>query len=378
MKIAFVIQDTGKLYGAERVTLQLISWLRNEPELDVVLCLIKETRLGLAHSDIVEMAKVLQIPVSEFEVGHAFSLSLVRRLRAFCKAESIDVFHASGTKAVFHALPAVMGLKTHCVSTVHGWLFRRELKEQLYGVIERFVLRRCSRVIVLSRYYQHLLLEQRILSERLVRIPTGIEMTPAKEKRSSDSLEIKVGFAGRMSEEKQPEIMLELAEKSKTWSLPIKFYLAGDGHLLDALKKDVDRLNLNEVVEFVGYVPSETFLPKLDVLINCSKIENLPYSLLEAMRLGIPVIAFDVGGVEDLVENGETGFLIPAGDVNEMAEKLKTLISDRTLLQKMGVGSRQRIAEKFRPERVVKAHKELYESCLSHPKGGSERKFQKK
>jgi glycosyltransferase involved in cell wall biosynthesis len=95
--------------------------------------------------------------------------------------------------------------------------------------------------------------------------------------------------------------------------------------------------------------------------------EGLPISILEAMRAGLPVVASDVGGVREEVVEGETGFLVPRGDVRAASDRLGLLLADPTLRERMGSAGRRRYEDIFSLGRMLKKTLEVYRDALGDP-----------
>ena len=91
-----------------------------------------------------------------------------------------------------------------------------------------------------------------------------------------------------------------------------------------------------------------------------SRSEGAPFSILEAMAAGLPVVATDVGGVRELVADGETGLLVPAGDPARLAEALRSLLADPALRRRLGAAGHARARERFDLRALRDAHLELY------------------
>ena len=125
MKIAFLMQDVGAMYGAERATLDLIARLKGAGE-QVCVLLIDEERLGLERSDFRDAVSASGISCARLRTGAAFSPSLIRRIRGAAAEFSADVVHTIGPKATLHGFLAMRNTRVKLCSTVHGWLFRRD------------------------------------------------------------------------------------------------------------------------------------------------------------------------------------------------------------------------------------------------------------
>ena len=137
--------------------------------------------------------------------------------------------------------------------------------------------------------------------------------------------------------------------------------IAGDGPDRAAVAAEVERLGLGGTVELLGTrddVPA--LLADADVFVLASDSEGLPMSVLEAMAAGLPVVASAVGGVPELVLDGETGILVGPRDTAALAGALARLVADSALRDRLGAAGRLRVEREFSLERFEREHLELY------------------
>jgi glycosyltransferase involved in cell wall biosynthesis len=236
----------------------------------------------------------------------------------------------------------------------------------LYDAIDRWCLRRCDRVICLSRHYERLLGDAGIRRDRLVRIPSGLRDLPASlpPGSSSPGSPVTFGMMGRFSEEKNHRLFLRAAAKVARERPGTRFLLAGTGPLEERLRAEADRPGLRDSLVFPGYLPVETFMAQIDVYVICSRIENLPYSILEAMAWGKPVIGTHVGGVPDLIIPGKTGFLTPPGDVTDLAGEMMRLVDEPATRAVLGAAGRLRVEQEFSLPVCAERHVSLYRELV--------------
>ena len=363
MRIAFLLQDTGRIYGAERATLDLVQGLRSAG-LQVAAWLIEESRLGLEKSDLKAAIVGAGVECASMPVHTPFSRDLLRMLRMKVAAEKPDVLHTIGPKATVHVAWALRG-RLPLVTTVHGWLFRPDFKERFYEWLELRAFRRFDRVITLSRHYEQWL-SARVGAGRVVRIPSGFDARAVSEAGVEPGPPRMVfGMLGRLSWEKNHELFFRAARRFLDGGGAARFLVAGEGlerSRLEALRAE---LGLETAVEMAGYVASEEFFRRVHVLVQCSRMENLPYSIMETMARERPVLATRVGGLPDLVEDGVTGFLVEPGDDAALAERMKRLADDPGLAVRMGKAGREKLERGFSPRRCIEEHIRLYQALPS-------------
>ena len=148
-------------------------------------------------------------------------------------------------------------------------------------------------------------------------------------------------------------------------SIPWTLDLVGDGPGLPAAAELAQELGIGHRVRFLGARRDvERILAGAAALVLCTWREGLPLAILEAMRAGLPVVASAVGGVPEAVVDGVTGYLVPAGDVDAVAERLARLLSDAELRERLGRAGRQRFEECFSLDPMVNATLAVYRQVL--------------
>jgi glycosyltransferase involved in cell wall biosynthesis len=169
---------------------------------------------------------------------------------------------------------------------------------------------------------------------------------------------------GRVTSEKGHSVMLAAAEILMSAASNVKFLIAGEGPLLSELKSDAESRMLKSV-RFIGFrsdVPD--VLSAADALILPSLYEGLGLSALEAMAAGLPVIGSRIGGVPEVVLDGETGILFTSGDGAGLARGIERIMRDRAAARRMGEKGRVRVAAMFTTERMVLKLDGLYRNLM--------------
>lgn len=361
LRISFLVQDTGKIYGAQRATLDLLRALATHEHVTPVVVVMRESRRQDLAGDWLQALKGVVTRVEEMPVDRAFSPDFAARLGQWLVQEKMDILHAVGPKADLHAMLArKQAPGCAFVATVHGWLFRRDLKERLHEAADRFALRRMDAVIALSSFYKTLLTRQ--VGPRVVHIPSGFDPTGIAPASHLPSGPFRVGYLGRLSSEKNIDMLLSAASLMQNVDA-FQFLIAGEGPDRAKLEARVAQDALAQV-SFLGSVARDDVLSRIDVLVLCSRIENLPYAILEAMAAGLPVVATRVGGIPDLVEEGTSGFLVCSNDTQALAAHLIALSRDREQAMDLGQRGRRLLDEKFSPSACAAGHRALYERLV--------------
>ena len=155
-------------------------------------------------------------------------------------------------------------------------------------------------------------------------------------------------------------------------ALDARLVLVGDGPEYGRTRELVDTLGLSDHVRYVGVVDDVApLLAAADLLLLPSETESFGLVALEAMASGVPVVASDVGGLPEVVQHGETGFLAPVGDVDAMAGYCLRILSDPADRRRFGEAARQRASEKFDFRNIIPQYERIYERLLA---GSAERR----
>jgi glycosyltransferase involved in cell wall biosynthesis len=228
----------------------------------------------------------------------------------------------------------------------------------------------CDRVVCNSRAAGQALIRHGLPARKIVVIPNGLANeafaeTPPLLPRHPGVL--RVGMIARMNNPvKNHPGLLHAAARLAPRFPRLEFVLVGDGPLRSELEKTVRNLGLENQVRFLGDrhdIPA--VLASLDVSVLPSFSESLSNSVLESMAAGLPVVATRVGGNNELVREGETGYLVPPNDEIGLAYALERLLDDSVLRAAFGKRARQIARAQFSLARTVAQYEDLYTSLLA-------------
>ncbi len=175
-----------------------------------------------------------------------------------------------------------------------------------------------------------------------------------------------VGWVGRMTDVKDTDAVLEIVRAARDRGLEAVLVMVGDGPDRVRLEQLAHDIGIARSTFFVGYQPEVAGYYRLfDAFLLPSVNEGTPVSAIEALASGTPVVATRVGGVPDVVRDGEDGFLFEPGDTDDAAERLALLASDATLRSALGASGRERVLRRYSVSRLVEDVDRLYRSLLS-------------
>jgi glycosyltransferase involved in cell wall biosynthesis len=218
--------------------------------------------------------------------------------------------------------------------------------------------RSVDRLICPSRFLLQKMLEFGWPAERLIHLPY---LLPAQAfDRPAVARGTTVVYAGRLAVEKGVDVLLHAAAAAK-----VRLLIAGDGPDRTRLEQLAGRLALG-YTPWLGHLEGSA-LRELVASAACVAVpsrwyENLPFSVLEALALGVPVVASRIGGIPEAVVDGENGFLVPSGAVEPLADALRRIVADPARSRKMGEAGRGRVAELCDAKRHCETLEGLYAS----------------
>lgn len=258
------------------------------------------------------------------------------------------------------------------VLTVHGGdIFN--LNGKIMTKIKRFVLKHSDMVCPNSNATMEACRE--IYDREYTIIPMGIYMDRFVEKLPSKSIQDRhnlnsftILFVGRLAEVKGVEYLLDAVRKLKQEKQEFKLLIVGDGPLKQSFESYVEQHQLSEFVELVGWVPSDQlndYYSVADVFVGPSLSEPQGLVFCEALATGTPVIATNVGGLPDIVQEGKTGYLISPKSSDAIKSKLLYLITHRDELKKMSNRARASVYDRFSWQSTTSRYREIFSSLIN-------------
>jgi len=297
-----------------------------------------------------------------------FSLAVLVRKGGF------DLLHSHTRPADLAAYFAAKLSARPLVITQHGNvnLDRQTLirRHDLYAWVYNMVLRGSKRVVaVCQATSEELKCYCGVKPERIRVVYNGIEPLPAPDAENRRLTRLKLGIAENSVvgiilgaiHWKGHEILAESLAKLKGDCPELMVLVAGSGPREVELKAQISKLGLSDRMLMLGFRPdAATLLGACDFFVLPSRSEAFPVSILEAMSLGLPVIASRVGGIPEAVEDGVNGLLVDSGDVSALAVALRKMVKDEKMRNLMGQKGRIR-AEKFSLANMVDGYLKIYE-----------------
>lgn len=279
--------------------------------------------------------------------------------------KEIKIVHVHGAsdasfwrKRIFINLAKMFGKKVvfHC----HGSEFQRFTSQHQNAV--RKTLNKCDCIIALSESWKEWF-EKTIHHKNIVVIKNVIAPPHVKKIKHDGFVML---FLGRLGKRKGIYDLMDVLVNHRTeFEGKIKFLFGGDGDV-EQVKEIIKKNGLENIAEYQGWVNGEKkehLLNMADTYILPSYNEGLPISVLEAMSYSLPIISTTVGGIPEVLTNGENGFIMEPGDKNAIYQAIHALMKNGKLREQMGKKSFEKVQVHL-PDYVAKQLRDLYDSLI--------------
>lgn len=322
----------------------------------------------------------LIIPSLGREISPSNDLRTLYQVARLMRQYKPDIVHTHTAKAGFVGrMAARLAHVPIIVHTFHGNVFRGYFspkKTKLFIDIEKFLAGFTDRIIVLSDQQRQEILSLGIgKADQYQIIPLGLNLTPFLEAdtlRGQLRAELKVGpdvplvgIVARLVPIKAIHFFIEAAKRVLETHPQALFLIVGDGELRAELEAQAKSLGVDKSVKFMGFRGD---LPRiyadLDCSVLCSLNEGLPVAVIEALSAARPVVATDVGGVKDLIGANETGWLVPAQNVEALAQAVHEALANPALATQRAQAGRGHVYPSLDIKRLVGDIETLYLDLL--------------
>ena len=322
MRILHIL-PTNRFSGAENVACQIIGFFSGNPDYEMAYC----SPEGPIRKE-VEGKGIRFIGLESFTR---------KQIRKAIKEFKPDLIHAHDMRATLESsmicgnLPVVSHI--HCNAKGNNKLSARSMLYYLSSL-------KCKHVIWVSKSAYDSFYFHRRISQKSTILYNVIDEEDLKQRSESfdNQLSSDVVYVGRLSEEKDPIRLINILRLVADALPDVKVAIVGSGDMEEQTKAECHRLGLDKNITFTGFIPNPSGIMKSSkVMVMTSIMEGTPMCILEAQALGIPVVSTPVGGIMDLIFDGENGFL--SNEDSVLAERIIDLVSSETLFEKMSSDS---------------------------------------
>ena len=276
-----------------------------------------------------------------------------------------DLIASHSSKAGILGRLAGQITKVPCIFTAHGWSFTTGIPEPnrtIFRWLEKLTAPLADRIICVSEYDRQIGLQAKMSSERLLTVHNGMKDVPSGlQADPSGTQPVKIAMVARFDKQKDHATLIEAFK-----DLNAELVLIGDGPTMDTTRQRVRELGLEERVSFLGFRSDiAEILAEVQIYTLVSHWEGLPCTIIEAMRAGLPVVASDVGGVKEIVIEGQTGYVVPRSDVAALKERLSYLIAHQPARISMGIMARQKYESQLTFKHMYDKTLSVYEAAVA-------------
>ena len=364
--------DSFEQGGSERQALQLVRQLHESRRCGVRLACLQNKGSLRGEADRLGLGEIPEYPLTSFYDRNF--VTQLRRLARFLKENEIDVVHTHDFYTNIFGMTAAAMARVRARIAYKGETdgFRTSAQKRL----ERGAFRLAHRVVANSDAVRKQLICEGAPAEKVVKHYNGLDLkriTVQSDAKRDDILgmlalperRLVTIVANLQHVVKDHPTFLRAAARVRAAIPDAAFVIAGEGKLMDGLRELTAQLGLERDVFFIGRCGKVAELLSVsDVCVLSSTAEGFSNAILEYMAAARPVVVTDVGGAREAVIEGETGYIVPAGDDQQMAERMVELLRDPQRARAMGERGKSIVEEKFSCERHLANTLDLYFEVL--------------
>lgn len=360
----------GMFGGGQRVVADLLEYFSRSGTVDARLCLLQrdEKRFSAFDHEVIAYSGNYRNPWVAFPVARELT-KLIRRLKP-------DIVHSHGYDAELIAALACGWAKVVHISHLHDtpeWIRSPKLKHKLRRLVTRVITREagtywiaCAEAVRQLAVAQLKFPRHRTFTVRNCVRSELFARLPIKDETFDGETPCIVGSVGRLARNKGFELLIQVVHRLIGEGLNLRLLIAGDGPERERLQRFIDDRPGKNRMSLVGWVePIVTFYRGLSLFCLPSLSgEGLPLVILEAMAAGLPVVSTDVMGASEIVVEGQTGLLVPPGDVQALRGAILRLYQDRALRARLAHRARAFVVENHSMENMIGQLEKIYSALL--------------
>ena len=327
-----------------------------------------------------------EIPARLLPQERRYDLSVLIKLRRVIVAGGFVLFLSHGSRSNFLLALLKRRLSLPILTTIHSDyeldFLGNIYKQLLYTNLNKLALRSFDYYIAVSDNFRDMLISRGFPPQRLYRVYNGLDLSqvgkPSRDKEdflrqmgvAVNSQSLLVGTMGRLHPVKGQGVLLEAVPRVLAAFPQTHFLIAGAGSEKKNLIRQAQRLGVADKVHFIGYVAQpDNYFNAVDINVLPSKSESFPYVLLEGALYRLATVASAVGGIPELIVDGENGFLVTPGDSGELADRLLCLLRDEGLRRRLGQNFYTHVRDNFSTEKLATDHVAIYGEILADVTG---------
>ena len=319
-----------------------------------------------------QIAKSLKCPLYEVSESHALDHNTIGAMIELCRDLKVDIWHGHDYKSNLFGLIVKRFHPMKLVTTAHGFT-RETWRTRLYYHLDNLAMLGYDQTLAVSPQLVKHCAYHGINPARLTYIPNAIDTAEyvrtqstgvAKAEFGLPQDKFAIGVIGRLSPEKGTDRAIRMLPGLLAKHPNAELHLIGDGHERGALQQLASQLGVLDAIRWWGWqTDTRPFYEMLDALLLPSRTEGLPNVVLEAMAMGVPVAATNVGGVSDLLDSGDCGIIL-SDDETDWARQIVPLLSIPTLRESYADLAHRRVSGAFNFRNRIRAVMSVYDKAL--------------
>lgn len=371
-KILFGI-TLSEIGGAQKIVYDLISALsENKYDISLVTSPNGELIDWIDNLNInrKNKIKVLCIDTLRREISPINDLISFIRIFKIIRKNEYDIVHLHSSKiGILGKIASFLNRVPLKIFTVHNWGIKDNqylIKRKILGILERFTNILCDRIVCVSENIMRIGIRNKwINTNKAIVIKNGVEISEVSKHKLRNELnlneELIIGTVMRLRDPKMPMFTIKVFNEVLKKESNIALVIIGDGPLKENCINLVNKLNISSKVYFLGARHDiNELIVDFDIFTLFSKSEGLPISILEAMFSGKPIIASDVGGINEIVIHGFNGYLLDDNSYKTASDLIFELMKDIDKRKKFGENSKNLSAYAFNKNKMINAYETIY------------------
>ncbi|MDQ6420679.1 glycosyltransferase [Paenibacillus sp. LHD-117] len=338
------------------------------------------SHIRIMESDLKNKYQFLPLNIPKGRMG-IFNIKLVCKLVRDIRIANPDIIHIGGLQlsGFYLALASRLANKRKILLAIHG--STKEAmdipihKKIILKSLEVLTLKMAAGTYAVSNYVSDWKMVRRHSSKFLGRIYNMAIVSEKKEEyATNNSIRKELGInddeliivsTGRITKDKGFEVLTDAVKKMNNYNGEVRFVIVGDGPYLKTMQTELKNEISSNKVFLLGYrTDIDRILYGSDIFVICTLHETLCMSLLEAAKCGLALVASNVGGIPEIVENDYNGYLIPLNDSQAVRDALCKLVSDPNTRSKFSNNSKKVVKERFSDEEIINQIDIAYRSLI--------------
>jgi len=374
IKVLHFICSTG-FYGAEKWILALAN---NSDRALVTSELVVTKESNNQDLQLVRDFNALGLTSYEIEMNGRFDPRAIKSLVSLLKEQKIDVLHSHGYKSDILGIVAAKIAGIKCITTPHGFEKTNDRKLEMFIAAGCRTFKYFDYTVPLSRELYADVQRYKVPDEKIIYIRNGVDLKDIEYRAPAENPAVRnndeplnapesktIGFIGQMIDRKNVSHLLDVFDKLAASNSGLKLVLLGDGISRAKFEDYADKLDSRDRISFLGFQSDPlTYLNTFDLFVMCSTLEGIPRCLMESMAMGVPVAAYDIAGVNQLLDHNKTGLLSTLNNKDELYDCCKKLLWDEKLANAISAAAAKHINEKFSAHRMAVEYTDLYQQLL--------------